>query len=296
MAVVLLAAALVSASLVVLPADRAGAQTAQTFVANTGQADGGASLLSNDLGQAFTTGSNPGGYSLRSVGVEFSTIDSALNPSHLTVGIYTESSGFPGSSLGTLTNPANFPASTSDQTLTFTSTGIDLDASTTYFLVVDTSSDNASSSIRNTASDSEDSGALAGWSIGNRDVSRAWNSTGAYSNGLSALKISLGGVSKSLLVSNSGQANGGTGNFVQHDHAQAFTTGANAAGYTLTGVDYSFPQINDGSLAGKLTAEIRSDNSGQPGTTVATLTKPGTISAGTNSFTHSGVALAANTT
>ncbi|MDE0162794.1 MAG: hypothetical protein OXL98_13775, partial [Acidimicrobiaceae bacterium] len=34
------------------------------------------------------------------------------------------------------------------------------------------------------------------------------------------------------LVSNSGQANGGTGNFVQHDHAQAFTTGANAGGYT----------------------------------------------------------------
>ncbi|MDE2931136.1 MAG: hypothetical protein OXQ27_09450, partial [Chloroflexota bacterium] len=45
------------------------------------------------------------------------------------------------------------------------------------------------------------------------------------------------------LVSNFGQANGGTGNFVQHDHAQAFTTGANAGGYTLTGVDFSFPQI-----------------------------------------------------
>ncbi len=283
---------------VALTADRAGAQQAtQTFVANTDQTDGGASLLSNDLGQAFTTGSNGAGYSLRSVGVEFSNVDSALNPSHLTVGIYTESNGFPGTSLGTLTNPANFPASTSDQTLTFTSSeGIDLDGSTTYFLVFDTSSDNAGTSIRNAGSDSEDSGALAGWSIGNRDVSRGWNSTGAYTNGVSALKISLSGVSKSILVSNSGQANGGTGNFVQHDHAQAFTTGANAGGYTLTGVDFSFPQINDGNLAGKLTAEIRSDSSGAPGAVVATLTKPGTIAAGTNSFTHSGVALAANTT
>ncbi|MDE0496853.1 MAG: fibronectin type III domain-containing protein [Acidimicrobiaceae bacterium] len=281
-----------------LPAGRADAQQAtQTFVANTGQADGGTSLLSNDLGQAFTTGSNPGGYSLTSVDVEFSTIDSALNPSHLTVGIHAASNGFPGSSLGTLTNPASFPASTSDQTLTFTSSaGIDLAASTTYFLVLDASSDNASSSIRNTASDSEDSGALAGWSIGNRDVSRAWNSTGPYSNGASALKISLGGEVKPFLVSNSGQANGGTGNFVQHDHAQAFTTGDNADGYTLTGVDFSFPQINDGKLAGKLTAEIRSDSSGAPGAVVATLTKPGTISAGTNSFTHAGVQLDASTT
>ncbi|MDE2935554.1 MAG: hypothetical protein OXP37_01770, partial [Chloroflexota bacterium] len=98
------------------------------------------------------------------------------------------------------------------------------------------------------------------------------------------------------LVNNFGQANGGTGNFVQHDHAQAFTTGANAGGYTLTGVDFSFPQINDGALAGKLAAEIRSDSGGAPGAVVATLTKPGTIAAGTNSFTHSGVALAANTT
>ena len=113
-----------------------------------------------------------------------------------------------------------------------------------------------------------------------------------------SLKVSLGGISKtpSPLVSNFGQANGGTGNFVQHDHAQAFTTGANAGGYTLTGVDFSFPQINDGALAGKLTAEIRSDSSGAPGAVVATLTKPGTIAVGTNSFTHSGVALAANTT
>ncbi len=280
------------------PAQPAGAQQAsQTFVANTGQADGGAILLSSDLGQAFTTGSNSAGYSLRSVDVEFSNIDSVLNPSHLTVGIYTESNLFPGSSLGTLTNPANFPASTSDQTLTFTSTGIDLDASTTYFLVIDASSDNAGTSIRLTASNSEDNGALAGWSIGDREVSRAWNSTGAFSNGASALKISLGGISKTPpLVSNFGQANGGTGNFVQHDHAQAFTTGANAGGYTLTGVDFSFPQINDGALAGKLTAEVRSDSSGAPGAVVATLTKPGTIAAGANSFTHAGLALAANTT
>ena len=293
----LLAVMMAAALFALTPAQPAGAQQAtQTFVANTGQADGGAILLSLDVGQAFTTGSNSAGYSLRSVDVEFSNIDSALNPSHLTVDIYTESNLFPGSSLGTLTNPASFPASTSDQTLTFTSTGIDLDASTTYFLVIDLSSAESASLMRLTGSDSEDGGGQAGWSIGDGFSRRAWNTTGAWSTFASSMKLSLGGVSKPFLVSNFGQADGGTGNFVQHDHAQAFTTGANAGGYTLTGVDFSFPQINDGALAGKLAAEIRSDSSGAPGAVVATLTKPGTIAAGTNSFTHSGVALAANTT
>ena len=289
---------LAASVLAVLPAGRADAQqAAQTFVANTGQSGPAGTHLEYDFAQAFTTGSNSAGYSLRSVGVEFATIQSGFSSSSLTASIHADSGGSPGSSLGTLTNPASFPVSTSDQTLTFTSSaGIDLAANTTYFLVIDLSSAESTSLMRLTGSDSEDSGALAGWSIGDGFSRRAWNTTGAWSTFSSSMKLSLGGVSNPFLVSNSGQANGGTGNFVQHDHAQAFTTGANAGGYTLTGVDFSFPQINDGALAGKLTAEIRSDSSGAPGAVVATLTKPGTIAAGTNSFTHSGVALAANTT
>ena len=272
-------------------------QAAQTFVANTGQSSLAGTHLEYDFAQAFTTGSNSAGYSLRSVGVEFASIHSAFSSSSLTASIHADSGGSPGNSLGTLTNPASFPVSSSDQTLTFTSSaGIDLAANTTYFLVIDLSSAESASLMRLTGSDSEDGGGQAGWSIGDGFSRRAWNTTGAWSTFASSMKLSLGGVSKTALVSNFGQANGGTGNFVQHDHAQAFTTGANAGGYTLTGVDFSFPQINDGALAGKLTAEIRSDSSGAPGAVVATLTKPGTIAAGTNSFTHSGVALAANTT
>ena len=93
------------------------------------------------------------------------------------------------------------------------------------------------------------------------------------------------------LVSNAGQPNSGTGNFVQHDHAQAFTTGSNVAGYTLTAVQFSFPSISDSGLASKLTVEIRSDSSGNPDGLVATLTNPGTIASGANSFTHSGIQL-----
>ena len=294
----LLALALLAAFVTLTPAQPADAQQAsQTFVANTGQSSLAGTHLEYDFAQAFTTGSNSAVYSLRSVGVEFATIQSGFSSSSLTASIHADSGGSPGNSLGTLTNPASFPVSSSDQTLTFTSSaGIDLAANTTYFLVIDVSSAESASLMRLTGSDSEDGGGQAGWSIGDGFSRRAWNTTGAWSTFASSMKLSLGGVSKPFLVSNFGQANGGTGNFVQHDHAQAFTTGANAGGYTLTGVDFSFPQINDGALAGKLTAEIRSDSGGAPGAVVATLTKPGTIAAGTNSFTHSGVALAANTT
>ncbi len=294
----LLAVMMAAALFALTPAQPAGAQqAAQTFVANTGQSSLAGTHLEYDFAQAFTTGSNSAGYSLRSVGVEFATIQSGFSSSSLTASIHADSGGSPGNSLGTLTNPASFPVSSSDQTLTFTSSaGIDLAANTTYFLVIDLSSAESASLMRLTGSDSEDGGGQAGWSIGDGFSRRAWNTTGAWSTFASSMKLSLGGVSKPFLVSNFGQANGGTGNFVQHDHAQAFTTGANAGGYTLTGVDFSFPQINDGALAGKLAAEIRSDSSGAPGAVVATLTKPGTIAAGTNSFTHSGVALAANTT
>ena len=143
---------------------------------------------------AFTTGSNSEGYSLRSVEVEFSTI-SNITSSQLTASIHSESSGSPGSSLGTLTNPA-FTNSNSDQTLTFTSTGIDLAAGTTYFLVIDMISNRGSSDLRSTDSNNEDSGALAGWSIGNNALRRQWNSTGAWASNAVSLKIGLGGVVK----------------------------------------------------------------------------------------------------
>ncbi|MDE2893668.1 MAG: hypothetical protein OXN86_14340, partial [Chloroflexota bacterium] len=89
------------------PARPADAQTSQTFVSNLGQSDRDPASLDLDVAQAFTTGSNSLGYSLDSVEVQFGTIDSSFSPSSLTASIYTNSSGSPGSSLGTLTNPAS---------------------------------------------------------------------------------------------------------------------------------------------------------------------------------------------
>ena len=144
---------------------------------------------------AFTTGSNSEGYSLRSVDMEFASINN-LGSSSLTASIHSESGGSPGSSLGTLTNPA-FTNSSSDQVLTFTSAGIDLSANTTYFLVIDMTANRSLSNLETTDTDNEDSGALAGWSIGNNTLRRTWNTTGAWNiNTAASLKIGLGGIVK----------------------------------------------------------------------------------------------------
>ena len=194
-----LAAALLALPLLAGLPTGAEAQTTQTFVSNTGQADGANANLSSDLAQAFTTGTNSAGYSLRSVDVEFAVIDSGFNSSDLTASIHTDSSGSPGSSLGSLTNPSSFPASASDQVLTFTSAGIDLAANTTYFLVFDLGSNQSTTGIRLTTSDNEDSGALSGWSIADDVSFKFWNIT-SWTSVSSSLKISLGGISPVTLT------------------------------------------------------------------------------------------------
>jgi len=187
---------LLAALVALTPARPADAQTSQAFVSNLGQVNGSTFLLHRDYAQAFTTGSNSFGYSLRSVDVQFATITNGFSASSFTASIHADSNGSPGSSLGTLTNPASFPASGSDQTLTFTSAGIDLVASTTYFLVFDTSSSQSSDILRATLS-AEDSGHLAGWSIGDSALWRTYSSTGAWGGtDPFSVKVSLGGISK----------------------------------------------------------------------------------------------------
>ena len=136
-AVALVSAVLVSAALVVLPAERADAQqTSQPLVSNVAQEAAGDFSVAGDWAQAFTTGSAR--YILRSVDVAFGRIrPGSATSSVLTASIYTASGGLPGISLGTLTNPGSFPVSEDEQVLTFTSAGIALEGNTTYFLVLE---------------------------------------------------------------------------------------------------------------------------------------------------------------
>ena len=80
------------------------------------------------------------------------------------------------------------------------------------------------------------------------------------------------------LVSNIGQASGDDSS-TTIKRAQGFTTGTNAAGYTLTGVDV----VSGGSVG--FTAQVcDTDASGNPTSTCTNLTAPGSFAAGTMSF------------
>ena len=107
------------------------------------------------------------------------------------------------------------------------------------------------------------------------------------------LALTLGGVvlwsapaeaqTATVLISNAGQTAEGTASQLTTSlpkHAQAFTTGTYADGYTLDSIDFDFGDIGDITTAGAhLTVTLNGDSSGNPGTApLCTLTDPATFS------------------
>ena len=161
------------------------------LVSNVGQVNSGASsLIDFDVAQAFTTGSNSAGYTLKSVEIDIGTYND--NATTLTVSIHSNSSGAPGASLGTLSNPASL--ATGD-VQAFTTRGIALAASTTYFVVIDRVGANTGPilSIFNTSSNAQDPGSASGWSIGNDSLYRDWDSSGSWTNSTDSSTIRVKG-------------------------------------------------------------------------------------------------------
>jgi len=188
--------------LAVVPAGGAGAQSAlpaqRTFVSNAGQSTGSDVGWGHDFAQAFTTGSNSAGYSLRSVELRVRSIASGFSSSWLTAAVHADSGGSPGSVVGTLDNPP-IAANSNLHALRFTSAGIDLGPGTTYWLVLDVGADAGASRMVLTGLTVEDAGALPGWSIGDVASARAWSSTGTFSpigGGGFVLRVALGGTVK----------------------------------------------------------------------------------------------------
>ena len=132
-----------------------------TLISNVGQtAATGAAQVSTSQSQAqgFTTGSDSGGYTLGSVELAVSSFGGTA--SDITVSIYSESSGDPGTVVHTLTTPASISAAVT----TFTApSGATLAASTTYYVVISTTSSGISLSRTNATA--EDTGGVSGWSI-----------------------------------------------------------------------------------------------------------------------------------
>ena len=157
-----------AATIIFAPPFALTAEAQTTLVSNVGQTRSGSLGLDTHEGaQAFTTGDNSAGYTVTSVGLDLSSgADHTIN---FTVEIWTNSnSNLPGSSLGTLTQPASLTLGVNE----FTTSGIELATNTTYWVVVD-SNGGGSVQWEGTASDSEDSTA-SGWSIADESYDRPY--------------------------------------------------------------------------------------------------------------------------
>ena len=264
------------------------------LIKNTAQTSSGSQALdatNTKRAQAFTTGSNSAGYTLSSIGFDFASItDITTAGAHLAVTLNADSSDNPASSaLCTLTDPAMFSAS-GVNTFDAPATGTEcptLAASTTYFAVIErvTTVASATITLHRTGMAAEDAGGAMGWSIGDdfrTFTSGAWGST-ATQTYLIEVEGSVIVPPPPVLIKNTGQSDDGDyglgvgGNSIR---AQAFTTGANAAGYTLSSIGFSFGGISNITTAGgDLAVTLNGvDNDGNPDAALCTLTDPGTFS------------------
>ena len=103
--------------------------------------------------------------------------------------------------------------------------------------------------------------------------------------------------SADVLVSNIGQAQSQSGNgSFSSTHAQEFTTGSNADGYTLTSIEVSLRGTYSSQQIAALTAQLWSASSGNPNEKVADLTTPSSLSSGIATFAApNGTTLTAST-
>ena len=257
-------------------------QTPGVLVSNTGQAKDSRSGWNFDAAQAFTTGSNGGGYTITSVDLGFTGLnDGSAFSSKVTATLNSDSNGEPGAVLGTLTNPADQTFST-DTVLTFTAPGdgIDLEADTTYWFVFDVTGavtgQTSSDGLVVLDSYDEDSGGADGWSIANDQLGRSYTDT-TWTSYASQYQLRLNGHIKETvptLISNIGQADADRGSW-GIDSGQEFRTGSVPEGYVVTAVDVEFAGLNDAAaLSTKMTATINRVSGGGVGALVGTLTNP----------------------
>ena len=96
------------------------------------------------------------------------------------------------------------------------------------------------------------------------------------------------------LVSNQGQLADDSASTSGNDQAQLFHTGAHAAGYTFTGMYVSSEDAEGDDFDVEICEEDGSADE-FPSSTCTALTAPGSFAAGLVLFTHTGLALSANT-
>ena len=130
---------------------------------------GGANIWSQRCANAFTTGSNSGGYTLHSVTAKFRA--KAGNPGTFSVALHADSSGNPASSaIANASFSGSAPETAGDHTYTCSGAGCTLSASTTYHIVMSATANSGTNQFRweTTTSGSEtNTPSGSGWSIAN---------------------------------------------------------------------------------------------------------------------------------
>ena len=181
--------------------DSTGSGTTPTvtgLVSNTGKTESASQAgLVLDYAQGFTTGSNAAGYKLTRVRTGLDTVAHDHSSAGVSLSIWSDSSGLPGSKLGTLTKPDTLSGGGALNDFDAPGDGIDLEANTKYYMVFD-SSQSSAFSWADTGSTDEDSGAAAGWSIADNFLHREYNSTGSWTVSTAfVLRIGIHGYAKS---------------------------------------------------------------------------------------------------
>ena len=152
----------------------------RSLVSNRGQEPSGATppedVNSHDNALGFTTGGSVRGYDLRSVSMLFET--AVADPADVMVSLWSSNSPRPNEMLAEFSNPASIVEGWN----TFRAPrGVELDPSTTYFVVVE-KTDAAAPEIDPavTTSQTEDTRDVNGWQLGDVRLSRPADQTGPW--------------------------------------------------------------------------------------------------------------------
>ena len=142
--------------------------------------------------QGFTTGSDQFGYRLQGIGVNIEGSSNRIpaGPTSVSVAVYSDSNGQPGTKLVDLVSPGEFAAGHS---FFEAPPGTNLEASTSYVMVWSYLGIVPWHRLQKTSSDNEDSGALTGASIANAFYRGAAVGSLSEHSGGDALEIAVYG-------------------------------------------------------------------------------------------------------
>ena len=248
----------------------------QALVSNIGQANNsGAASTTHDLAQAFTTGANDTGYTLTSIDMFLWSLNGSATPPTVTL----HSGSASGTKVADFTGPSAIGPG--DVSYTFIpATPVTLNASTEYWVVAE----GATSYWNNTFSETEDGSGALGWTIADLGQSRPAGTGNFADRFTTSYQLRINGTVNPppvTLVSNLSQTADQHATY-RRDHGQAFTTGSNSTGYTVTSVTIVSTDPNDDTIPLQI-CEV--DGSVHPTTVCTDLTPPSSYPQGNLTYT-----------